>query len=161
MKNILLIIGLGLLAFSCNSTKQANQRKTTTDSLKIMIPKSNCFNSVIGKDTIWLKLEVFPNVVTGILKYEFSEKDNNIGTIEGKLEGNKIFADYTFISEGKESVRSVAFLLNGDTVIEGFGEMIEVDGKLTFKNKDEIDFSKGIEFNPIDCVEYHDKFSIK
>lgn len=125
-----------------------------------MIPENSCFVSVIKQDTVWLKIEFFPNVVTGILKYNFWEKDDNAGTVEGKLMGNKIFADYTYTAEGKTTVREVAFLLDGNTVTEGFGDMKEENGKMIFKDKDKINFSGGLVFTGIDCVENDNKFRI-
>lgn len=126
-----------------------------------MIPKSGCYESISGKDTILLKIEKFPNVVTGVLKYNFYQKDKNAGTIEGKFEGDKLFALYTYKSEGNPSVREVAFLFKNNTVIEGFGELEEKNGILTFKNKESILFSKGIRFSIIDCVENENKFQLK
>ncbi|MCY1524038.1 hypothetical protein D9M68_589560 [compost metagenome] len=161
MRNIILFTGLTLLFFSCTTNQGKSDKNITTEAQKAMIPQSNCFASLSDKDSIWLKVEVFPNVVTGVLKYKISEKDKNEGTLEGKLVGNKLFADYTFISEGIKSVREVAFLIDENTAIEGFGEMEEKNGKFVFKNKSNIDFSKGIKFNRINCVDNDIQFQIK
>lgn len=160
MKKICITLGIGLFLFSCAS----NKSKTTKDSIEkasIMIPKSSCYSSISSKDTILLKLEIFPNLVTGILKYNFFEKDKSQGSIEGKLIGDTIYADYSFTSEGKTSVREVAFLIKDNKVVEGFGDMTEQNGKLIFKNRKNINFSNGTHFNPIDCVENNKKFQIK
>lgn len=125
-----------------------------------MIPKSGCYASFSGKDTILLKTEVFPNVVTGILKYQVWEKDKNEGTIEGKLSGDTLFANYTFTSEGQTSVREVAFLFNDHQAIEGFGDMEEQNGKMVFTDKSRINFSKGTKLSPIDCVENDSLFRL-
>ncbi|MGX7666677.1 hypothetical protein [Flavobacterium pedocola] len=161
MRNIILFIGLSFSIFSCVTKQDKSDKNTSAETQKIMIPKSNCFASLSDKDSIWLKVELFQNVATGILKYQISGKDKNTGTLEGKLEGNKLFADYTFTSEGKESVREVAFLLNENNAIEGFGEMEEKNGKFVFKNKSNIDFSKGIKFSRINCVDNDIQFQIK
>ena len=42
---------------------------------KIMIPASSCYFSITGKDTVTLKVEIFPKVVTGKLSYKFYEKN--------------------------------------------------------------------------------------
>jgi len=161
MKNVLLSAAVISFLYSCNSNTPTSEPDDPAEVAKIMIPQSSCFASASGKDTILLKIEVFPNVVTGILKYQIEGKDRNDGTIEGKLEGNKIFADYTFSSEGKISVREVAFLINEGIATEGFGDMEEKNGKMVFKNKESIEFSKGLELDQIDCVENDDKFQIK
>jgi hypothetical protein len=38
--------------------------------------------------------------VVGNLCYRFFEKDKNDGTVIGKLQGDTLIADYTFMSEG-------------------------------------------------------------
>lgn len=161
MKKVLFVIVFAILS-SCHLVKQKDQKEdSSSESPKIMIPQSNCFRSVTGKDSIWLKLEIFPNVVTGVLNYAFYEKDNSKGTLEGRIAGDTIYAEYTYSSEGKESVRPVVFLLNENTVIEGFGEMLEQDGKFLLGDRSKIDFSKGIKYQPVDCVEHDAKFQIK
>lgn len=160
MRKIILFTALSFMFFSCNKKETKQKENISTETQKIMIPKSNCFASLSDKDSIWLKIEVFPNVTTGILKYQIFEKDKNTGTLEGTFEGNKLFADYTFTSEGVESVREVAFIINDDTAIEGFGEMEEVNGKMVFKDKSNIDFSKGIKFSQINCVDNDIQFHV-
>lgn len=160
-KSLLLFSSIAALLISCGTSN--NSEPTAIDSgevAKVMIPQSSCFASFSGKDTILLKLEVFPNVVTGVLKYQIWEKDKNEGTIDGKLEGNQVIAEYSFSSEGKTSIREVAFLIDGDTVTEGFGEMTENNGKMVFKNRASIDFTKGIRLTKIDCVENDSKFRL-
>ncbi len=158
MNNIFLGAAVMFFLISCTSNKPQSAQTNADEGAEIMIPESGCFALLTDKDTILLKIEVFPNVVTGVLKYQLSEKDKNEGTIEGRLEGNTVFADYTFYSEGVTSVREVAFLLNGDHVMEGFGDMEEHDGKMVFKDKARIDFSTGIRLTQIDCVENDEKF---
>lgn len=141
---------MALFIISCgaNPSTDSSQEK----DMKIMVPESGCYASFSGKDTILLKIEVFPNVVTGILKYHIWEKDKNEGTIEGKFAGDTLFANYTFSAEGQTSVREVAFLINGDQAIEGHGDMEEKNGKMVFTDKAGIDFSKGTRLTPIDCA---------
>lgn len=158
MKKIYFGLAAGILLISCVN----KQTKLPSDNMaKIMIPQSSCYASSSKKDTIFLKLEIFPNTVTGILKYNFFEKDKNQGIIEGKLIEDKIFADYTFTSEGKKSVRELAFLIKGKEIIEGIGAMKEENGKLIFKDHNMIDFTNGIKFSPINCAENDKKFQIK
>lgn len=161
MKKVYLSSILALTFLSCNNSKKLNS-DNSTDTVKIMIPDNSCYAAVISdNDGALLKLEVFPNVVTGILKYNFAEKDSNEGTIEGKIVGDKIYADYTFLSEGTTSVREVAFLVDGNKIIEGSGEMVESNGKMIFKDKKKITYKNGITFSTIDCVENDEKFRLK
>lgn len=161
MKNLFFLTTIVFLQISCNSNKTKSEEKNSSEKVDVMIPKSGCYAFYSTKDTILLKVEVFPNVVTGILKYRISEKDKNEGTIKGKLEGNKLFADYTFFSEGRTSVREVAFLLNENEAIEGFGEMKDDNDKMSFKDKIAVNFTKGIKLTQINCMENDSKFKIK
>lgn len=170
-----LFIAVLLFLASCNNATKNDQsnspmanldstedaQDTTGEMFHVMIPQSGCYSSYAGKDTFLLKTEVFPNVVTGILKYRFYEKDKSEGTIEGKFQGNKLIADYTFSSEGEISHRQVAFLFTDGQAIEGYGEVIEKDGKMVFKDTAAIDFSQGMKFNSIDCAENDQKFHLK
>lgn len=153
IQKFLFAVAITTLLFSCGSNKATSENKDTTESAQIMIPKSSCYALMSAEDTVLLKLEVFPNVVTGILKYHLSGKDKNEGTIEGRTDGNKIFADYTFSSEGITSVRQVAFLVSEGEVIEGFGEMKDQSGRMVFVNSSAIDFSGGLELKEVNCVE--------
>ena len=119
---------------------------------KVMVPISGCYSFIKRKDTVLLKMDQFPNVVTGILSYHFHEKDNNNGDIDGKLHGDTLIADYKFMSEGKPSVRQVAFLLQDSSATEGYGPQEEKEGKMVFKNLKEIDFKKGIKLKKIQCA---------
>ena len=156
MHKLYLILVAIISSAACN-TNEKNQAETVSDStsdlnnMKIQIPHMECYANMNGRDTVVLKLEKFPNVVTGILKYQLYEKDANHGELDGKLYGDTLIADYKFESEGKESIRQVAFLIQGDIVREGYGDMEEKHGKMVFKNTDRINFSSGLQLNEIAC----------
>ncbi|MCF3111469.1 hypothetical protein LL912_21970 [Niabella sp. CC-SYL272] len=150
---------LFMLGLACNNPQQeAKPIAAAEDSAgktenHIMIPAGGCYAGQSGRDSFFLKAEVFPNVVTGKLTYRFHEKDKNEGTIEGVLKGDTLIADYTFVSEGKTSMRQVAFLLKDSIAIEGHGAMEEKDGKLLFSNRDSIHFNEGIQLHKVPCGE--------
>ncbi len=158
MKKIsaLFIIGITLMV-SCNNNEKEATASTiagdtaTTVENKIMIPKSSCYESVSNKDSVKMKVEVFENVVTGTLAYKFYQKDSNKGEFEGTLKGDTLLADYTFMSEGTQSVRQVVFLIKDETAIEGYGDIEEKDGKMVFKNLSSVVFGKGIILKKVEC----------
>lgn len=143
---------------SCdNDPLDSVEEITVTDSIRpvensIMIAESICYTAVVGKDTMNLKVEKFPNVVTGNLSYNFYEKDDNLGTFDGTLNGDTLIANYAFMSEGKSSVRQVAFLISDSTATEGFGPMEEKDGTMIFKARNTISFKDGIKYLKTDCL---------
>ena len=89
--------------------------------------------------------------ITGTLVYNFYEKDKNKGTIQGKMTGDLLVADYTFNAEGMESVRQVAFKKTGTAFIEGYGDIKTINDKAIFKNIDSLDFSHSPVLSEIDC----------
>ena len=145
---------------SCNNTTEPEktaEAATTPDTAspaenKVVASVSGCYSFIKHKDTVLLKMDKFPNVVTGILSYRFHEKDSNNGDIDGKLHGDTLIADYKFMSEGKPSIRQVAFLLQDSSATEGYGPQEEKEGKMVFKNLKEIDFEKGIKLKKIQCA---------
>jgi len=159
MKHSFLILLTGVLILSsCNneSKKEAPTDTVSSDTskheeIKVQIPDAACYSNTRGKDSIFLKTEIFPNVVTGTLSYKFYEKDSNKGEMDGKLNGDTLLADYKFMSEGKQSIRQVAFLISGNTATEGYGEMEEKGGKMVFKNIHTIDFKNGIKLQRVPC----------
>ena len=67
------------------------------------------------------------------------------------MKGDTLVADYTFNSEGKLSTRQVAFLKKDGKLMEGFGEVVEKDGKIYFKSISDLKFDDAIEFTKINC----------
>ena len=150
-----LFFAVMLLTACNNKSKQSTEAEATSDSSKsevrIQVPDVFCYSHIAGKDTIYLRIEKFPNVVTGNLSYKFQEKDSNKGTIDGVLKGDTLIADYTFMSESKSSVRQVIFLMKDSVATEGYGPMEERNGKMIFKNSSTVDFSKGIRLKKYPC----------
>jgi hypothetical protein len=156
MKKCLLFLMVAAIA-ACNSGTNTNvsadtlPADTDTNTMHVQIPNMQCFESIKGNDTVYLKLERFPNVVTGNLVYNFQEKDGNTGTIDGMIKGDTLIADYTFISEGQQSVRQVAFLIKDSLATEGYADMKEEKSKMIFKNTASLNFSKGLQLKTIPC----------
>ncbi len=155
-KKIIAVFAAALLT-GCNNEPTAPAKTTAMEDTakpvenKIMIPDKLCYSTLTGKDTVFLTLEKFPNVVTGNLTYKLYGKDKNTGDIDGKLNGDTLIADYKFMSEGKQSNRQLVFLLNDSIAKEGYGPMEEIDGKMVFKKLNEIDFKKGIKLYKLPC----------
>ncbi len=153
MKNIILAGSFITLLFSCSDNSSSSASAGDTNNMSVQIPATACFRSVSGKDTVELKVETFPNVITGTLSYRYHEKDANTGDIEGIRMGDTLLADYTFVSEGVKSTRQVIFLLKSNSAIEGYGEMMEEDGKMMFKSLSNIDFTKSTPLQIVSCIE--------
>lgn len=147
-----------LVLIACNespnntdTSKTDSQPASDTGKMTIQIPRSTCYRYASASDTITLKVEKFPNVVTGMLNYSLKEKDKNRGEIDGVMHGDTLVADYSFMSEGTRSVRQVVFLIKDDTATEGYGAVSEKDGKMVFDNISSIDFSTGTKLTKVEC----------
>ena len=133
------IIALSLAIFaSCNTDKK--QESATKTEVKTTQTET-CYQYAKDSSTIKLNIIMKDDVVTGNLIYDFYQKDKNQGTIKGTLKSDTLFADYTFMSEGIESVREVVFLKTADGFVEGYGEIDDKDGKVMFKNRNTITFA--------------------
>jgi len=150
MKVVNIIIFLGLL-ISCNSEKEDTEKQALHQSDAKMPSPINCYRYANEADTITLKVIHIGKSITGTLVYNLKEKDNNKGTIQGVMRDNVLVADYTFMSEGIQSTRQVAFKLEGNTFIEGYGDSFNQNEKIKFKNLDSITFSSSIKLGEIAC----------
>ena len=115
-------------------------------------PGAGCFLRVQNGDSLFLQIRREGDRVTGKLQYKNFEKDSNIGTILGQMLGDTLLADYTFNSEGVESVRQVAFLFDGTNFSEGYANMQEKEGKSIFTERGKLNFSGGEKLKPIVCL---------
>lgn len=155
MKKMMMATAADLLLLSaCHD--QATNKETNTDTIKgpentTMMPVSSCYASTSNGDSVQMKVDVFEKVVTGTLQYNWKEKDDNKGEYEGVMKGDTLFADYRFMSEGKESTRQVAFLIKDGTATEGYGDVEEKDGKTVFKNPSALQFGKDIVLSKTQC----------
>jgi hypothetical protein len=77
-------------------------------------------------DTVSMNLTHLGDSVTGTLVYNFKEKDKNTGTINGRMNGNILIAEYTFLSEGIQSCRQVAFKLEGTILLKAMVKAIAI-----------------------------------
>ncbi|TCC88210.1 hypothetical protein EZ428_21035 [Pedobacter frigiditerrae] len=147
------IFSLAVLFTACQSNNSENTATDTNAPDTNIVPASeqHCYKYIKDKDTATLTMMSSGPITTGELKYNLYEKDKNSGIFEGELRGDTLIAEYTFNSEGKESVREVAFLKKGNQLIEGFGDVEDKNGKMMFKDKSKLSFGNSIVFNKVDC----------
>lgn len=136
------IIALSLIVFaSCNTEKK--QESTTKTEVKTTQTET-CYQHTKDSSTIRLNVIINDNIITGNLTYDYYQKDKSKGTIKGQLKCDTLFADYTFMSEGVESVREVVFIKIANGWVEGYGEIDDKDGKVTFKDRSKITFDNNV-----------------
>ena len=153
---ILLSLLLTIIIVSCNNeTEKATAETTDTPSVQtppVDAPSHFCYAYIQNQDTVELELVVgADDTVSGDLLYHLNGKDRNSGTIKGIIYMDTILADYTFKSEGTESIREVTFLKKDNSLSEGYAAMEEVSGKMKFKKGVVPDYSKGIKLMLTKC----------
>lgn len=129
---------LSFFVVSCNNETE----KTIIETDTISVPPASaddpayfCYEFITNQDTVQLELIVGPDdMITGDLLYQLAGKDRNKGTLKGVIYEDTILADYTFMSEGKQSVREITFLKKDSSLTEGYAAMEETDGKMQFKS---------------------------
>lgn len=134
---------------ACKNKEVSHPTETNTVAT-VPAPATGCYLAVLSRDSIWLKLTIKDQLAEGELNYMFYEKDKSKGKLIGSLNGDTLIARYTFMSEGMESTREVAFLRRGSYWVEGYGEMDKETGT-QFKNRQALDFNHQTILKPVAC----------
>jgi len=100
-----------------------------------------CYVYFSGGDKILLQFTKKGKSVSGALDYILAEKDANSGTFEGFMKGDTLLGDYTFTSEGKNSVREIAFLFKENQFLEGVADIVVKNDTLRFADKRKLQFN--------------------
>lgn len=138
-----------LLLTACHEQPTQTTQAPTVAPTPFVGPQ--CYAYVTATDTVRLTLQTEQPTVTGLLSYRYFEKDRNQGTIRGTMHGDTLLADYTFQSEGRQSVREVAFLRRDIGFVEGFGAVAERRGKAVFTQPRALQFDAKYTLLPVAC----------
>ncbi len=145
MKKIAFIAMVTLLAWNCKEKKmEVSETKDSAPKLE-----KGFYGYDENNNAVLFDIEKTTGTVSGNLMYQLDGKDKNNGTFEGTLKGERLIGTYTFMSEGKESSREVAFHVKEGQLIEGYGALNE-DGT-TFKSYDSISFSSNMPLTKREC----------
>lgn len=147
-----LVVGIVLTGIF-GACKNKEEVKVLNVPVRVEAESIECYKGIFKNDTISMFLKLKGHQVTdGQLQYCLFEKDKNDGTLAGEIKGDTLFAIYTFKSEGMTSKREVAFLKNGQTYTEGFGETtVDPEGNPIFKNPQQLKFDGKIVLTKTDC----------
>jgi hypothetical protein len=152
MKRLIFLALAGMTIVACNDESTTKDKTVQEKTEHASTPAPACYLGVSGKDSIQLiVIKDDEGLVNGELNYLFYEKDKSRGTYSGRMKGDTLFADYTYTSEGMESKREIAFLQQGNTFTEGYGDAMEIQGVMTFKNPYTLQFGKGFVLNQVEC----------
>lgn len=135
------------LLISCNSQQEEKNSNEKTDQQQT----ETCYLYINNNDTVTLSTVQEGKTVTGDLAYNLYEKDKNTGTIRGEMKGDLLIADYTFMSEGMKSTAQVVFKKTGNTLVQGYGEVVNQGSSVTFKNIDSLNYTNSILLKETNC----------
>ena len=128
-----------------NAPKEAELVEPTGDQ---------CYASRLNGNIVALSFNVNSHQeVNGKLSYNITGKDRNEGTLIGNMKGDTLVADYTFTSEGVSSVREVVFLQKDGTLIEGYGDVVDANDKVSFKDKAKLKFDAKNTLTKVECAQ--------
>jgi hypothetical protein len=155
MKRVLTLLTLIFTIISCKN--EANEPLPIPTVQEEMVANESqiiCYQGIVKKDTFNLKFKIDSNQeVKGELTYLFFEKDKNKGTIVGKMDGDTLKANYTFMSEGVKSDKEVVFLRKGKIMIEAYGDVEEMENQTVFKDPKKLYFDSATVLREIDCLD--------
>jgi len=147
-----LYLCLGIFCLSSCGQRTSEQREIQEEtSIQEIVSEKVCFAYDHNDDLMGLTLILNGIRVSGQLVYALSEKDRSSGKIDGSMFGDTLIADYTFVSEGRISIREVVFLNRDNTFVEGIGDMEERDSKMVFKNRSALKFQNHIVLRSVPC----------
>ncbi|MDD7886526.1 hypothetical protein [Flavivirga sp. 57AJ16] len=149
---LLLLLIIGFTNCKNNTAKEKNtseEKEVVVNKKPTSLLKTGCYSYNADNNAINLEITDVENGIKGNLTYALDAKDSNSGTLNGTLEGDKLFGEYTFMSEGVESKREVAFLIKDNQLIEGYGELNE--NGTAFVDKNKISYSSTMPLTKTDC----------
>ena len=160
--NFIAAIFSAAFLFSCNGGSSAQQETelspqqemkpaATHEYVPTITQPPTCYALDNSKDKVLMQITINKNAVTGDLIYNYFEKDKNSGTIKGEMHGDTLLGTYTFMSEGTESKRDVAFLKTSDELVEGYGRIDTITGKPDLTDRSSIKFDNTFILKKTDC----------
>ena len=159
MRRFFFLIAVVIASCNTGTTTKDNMQDLASDTTKNTSTKDNtkfdfltgCYQNVLNGDTAFLKLNVHEFIVHGTLNYKHALKDSNEGTFSGVIRGEIIVIHYNFQSEGKTSMREIAFKIKGDQLVEGFGDILMKGDSAVFENVASLNFQDAQTFSKIAC----------
>ncbi len=153
MKKLIFLLCITAACANCNNNtaKKETPGEAKTDiAIKTASSlQTGCYSYFDSSNAVNFEIIGQGESITGILTYALDGKDANTGTFKGELSGDKLSGTYTFLSEGVESTREVAFLVKNNQLIEGYGELNESGN--AFKDKNAISYSSVMPLVQTDC----------
>lgn len=128
--------------------EKENSKKPSDISSGIL---DGCYRRVIKRDTVLLKLKQSGKMLKGTLIFDNYQIDGSRGTVQGRIEDDKILLWYEFNSEGEHSVMEQVFLRTADGLIRATGPMVNKGDTMMFTDYSQLNFDQDNLFRITDC----------
>lgn len=156
MKRYLVVL-LGCFLGACTgNTEEVTDEGQEVQDIRVIDSTSSlagCYTSILNRDTSELVLQHLGGAksVSGEMQITNFEKDKNNGTINGEVKGDLIVGFYKFFSEGKSTVRQIVFKIEGDSLLEGYGDTTMSGDTILFKSIVSLNYLQDKPFVKRDC----------
>jgi hypothetical protein len=109
-------------------------------------PLPACYININGEDSMLLRLRnlMGDGEISGDLDFRTKKKEPNNGTFFGKMKGDTLIANYSYLQKGKRKIKEVAFVRHGNEWIEGSGPSAELGGVRRFSDISRIEYRGGV-----------------
>ena len=155
MKKLALLTFVLVTMIACKNDRKSDNQTVIEEENSVMetTPKptleTGCYEYNSNSNNIKMEITEVNEKVMGNLNIAYAEKDANQGKFVGTLNGDKLIGTYTFNSEGTESSREMAFLVKGEQLIEGYGDLNEDGTK--FKDVNTVKYTSTMPLTKVDC----------
>lgn len=144
LKKIMAVLSIAIAFASCK--QNIKEETNVTDSTETL-SKEKVYIHNKNKNEFTLSFIQEGDSVVGKYSYHLNGRDENNGTIKGVIKDNLLIADYDFMSEGIKSIRQVVFKMEDDSLLEGYGDVIEKDGKVVFIDLTQLRYNEDFKLN--------------
>ncbi len=128
MKNLkiilyfILIVIIGVVIFSV--LKKNDQKQVELPPKEEIVSILGCYVARIDQDVYTMNIQnENGETVSGTLDFDNFEKDSSSGVFTGTYKDGILLGDYSFRSEGMDSLMQVIFKKLGDDFVRGYGEV--------------------------------------
>ncbi len=145
---LVVIVCIALIAFVV-WPREKGVAPTTSDVSESVV---GCYTATIGKDVYSMNIQNQTGLaISGTLAYNNFEKDSSRGTLDGIYDGSMLIGDYSFSSEGMDSVAQVVFKKVPEGFVRGFGATQTVGNKEMLVDTTNLSYDNSPTFVKTEC----------
>lgn len=110
-----------------------------------------CYEGATDRDSQKVSFNLDGETVAGVMEAHYFEREPASGKLKGYLRNDTLYGEFIYEEGGATVYRQILFLQQKEGLIEGFGEWVEVDGKVVYGNVDELEFEHPLMLARTNC----------